>query len=159
MGARRRRALSDPRSVDTVACCMAQVDAGKAVMQHVSEEHLLHECRHWTAGHHTTELLEPPVGASGIQAFYSHPGAVLLGTVVDGDCGLDVACMMLGVPLEGRRHTRTARSCERKSGTKCASALRSFGVARGYARAGPRAPPAGSTGSSPHVRTNPHRKP
>lgn len=32
------------------------------------------------------------------QAFYQRLGVILLGTVVDGDCGLDVCCQMLSLP-------------------------------------------------------------
>ena len=33
-----------------------------------------------------------------MDSFYARLGIVLLGTVMDGDCGIDTACMMLGLP-------------------------------------------------------------
>ena len=37
-------------------------------------------------------------GGPGLQGFYSSKGIAVLGTVMDGDCGIDVACQMLGLP-------------------------------------------------------------
>ena len=37
-------------------------------------------------------------GGPGLQGFYSNKGIAVLGTVMDGDCGIDVACQMLGLP-------------------------------------------------------------
>ena len=33
-----------------------------------------------------------------MQGYYSSKEVALLGTVMDGDCGIDVACQMLGLP-------------------------------------------------------------
>ena len=33
-----------------------------------------------------------------MESFYVSLGIVLLGIVMDGDCGIDTACMMLGLP-------------------------------------------------------------
>ena len=33
-----------------------------------------------------------------MESFYARLGIVLLGTVMDGECGIDTACMMLGLP-------------------------------------------------------------
>ena len=33
-----------------------------------------------------------------MQGYYSSRGVAVLGTVMDGDCGIDVACQMLGLP-------------------------------------------------------------
>ena len=35
---------------------------------------------------------------SGIVPFYNGIGAAVLGTVMDGDCGIDTMCMMLRRP-------------------------------------------------------------
>ena len=37
-------------------------------------------------------------GGPGLQGYYSSRGLAVLGTVMDGDCGIDVACQMLGLP-------------------------------------------------------------
>ena len=39
-----------------------------------------------------------PWWGDSIEALYSSMGMALLGTVVDGDCGIDVACQMMGLP-------------------------------------------------------------
>ena len=37
-------------------------------------------------------------GGPCLQGYYSSRGLAVLGTVMDGDCGIDVACQMLGLP-------------------------------------------------------------
>ena len=37
-------------------------------------------------------------GGPGLQGYYNSIGVAILGTVMDGDCGIDVACQMLGLP-------------------------------------------------------------
>ena len=37
-------------------------------------------------------------GGPGLQGFYSSNGIAVLGTVMDGHCGIDVSCQMLGLP-------------------------------------------------------------
>ena len=37
-------------------------------------------------------------GGHCLEGFYSSKGIAVLGTVMDGDCGIDVACQMLGLP-------------------------------------------------------------
>ena len=43
-------------------------------------------------------VLDGNEGGPGLQGFYSSKGLAVLGTVMDGDCGIDVACQMLGLP-------------------------------------------------------------
>ena len=83
-------------AVDGVVCCMMALPNGAVEMVPVSEDYPLDRCRHFVACHTLPEALAC-VGAS-IQAFYGRLGVVLLGTVADGDCGIDTACMMLGLP-------------------------------------------------------------
>ena len=83
-------------AVDGIVCCLRSLDDGRVEMVPVSEEHPLHECRHFVAGHKFTGELE--CEGTSMQAFYGRLGVALLGTVADGDCGLDTACMMLGIP-------------------------------------------------------------
>ena len=82
--------------VEGVCCCLEARPDGNVVMVPVSEEHLLHRCRHFLG----CTRVEPDkrIGGTSIQAFYHRLGVVVLGTVVDGDCGLDLACMMIGLP-------------------------------------------------------------
>ena len=42
--------------------------------------------------------LDCHTGGHGLQGFYSSKGIAVLGTVMDGDCGIDLACQMLGLP-------------------------------------------------------------
>ena len=83
-------------AVDGVVSCMKALPSGRVQMIHVSEEHPLAECRHFIACH----TLDNPLPCEGdeIESFYGRLGVVLLGTVMDGDCGIDTACMMLSLP-------------------------------------------------------------
>ena len=102
--------------MDGIVCCLRSLDDGRVEMVPVSDEHPLHECRHFVAGHKFTGELE--CEGTSMQAFYGRLGVVLLGTVADGDCGLDVACMMLGIPqtadnLNALRREVSEYLCER----------------------------------------------
>ena len=79
-----------------VLCCMRALPSGRAEMVPVSEQHPLAECRHFVACH----ILDNALECEGycMESFYARLGIVLLGTVMDGDCGIDTACMMLGLP-------------------------------------------------------------
>ena len=84
-------------AVDGVCCCLAPADeGGEAAMMPVSETHPLDMCRHFLAA------VRMAGGACsrgpGLQGFYNNIGVAVLGTVMDGDCGIDVACQMLGLP-------------------------------------------------------------
>ena len=93
--------------VDAVCCCFEVIDHGHARMVPVSEEHPLHETRHYVAAKQI-EMNDASTG-DGIQSHYQRLGVVLLGTVMDGDCGVDCACQMLGLAS-----TREARDQLRK---------------------------------------------
>ena len=79
-------------------------ELGTARPQPVSEERPLSECKHFVVGHLSTAAL--PGEALGIRGFYAARDVLVIATVVDGDRGLDVACMMLGLPRSS--HNRTA---------------------------------------------------
>ena len=83
-------------AVDGVVCCMKAMPNGRAEMGPVSAEQPLSDCRHFVACHALDHELE--CNGESMQAFYGRLGVVLLGTVMDGDCGIDTACMMLGLP-------------------------------------------------------------
>ena len=82
-------------AVHAVCVCFAVSDGGAARMVPVSEAHPLHETRHFVAA--------IPIPADcdctedSIQGFYQRRGLVMLGTVMDGDCGADCGCQMLGI--------------------------------------------------------------
>ena len=65
-------------------------------MMPVSETHPLSMCSHFVAG--APMVLDGNEGGPGLQGFYSSKGLAILGTVMDGDCGIDVACQMLCLP-------------------------------------------------------------
>ena len=79
-------------AVDCVCVCCTE-EGGWAP---VNKENPLHKCKHFVAAAHVGE----PLGAAGhsLEEFYQSRGVVLLGTVVDGDCGIDVMCNMLSLP-------------------------------------------------------------
>ena len=83
-------------AVDGVVCCMRTPPDGAVEMVPVSEGHPLADCRHFLACHALPDAMA--CAGESIQAFYGRLGVVLLGTVMDGDCGIDTACMMLGLP-------------------------------------------------------------
>ena len=78
---------------------MVPAVAARAHMMPVSEEHPLPGCNHFVAAVAMGGSL--PGGGHSIEGFYSSHGMALLGTVADGDCGIDVACLMLGLEQTG----------------------------------------------------------
>ena len=85
-----------PGVCEGVCCCLKAEEGGAAVFCPVSDETPLNMCRHFIACTRLDAALE--TGGTSIQAFYNRLGIVLLGTVCDGDCGPDFACMALGFP-------------------------------------------------------------
>ncbi len=85
-------------AVDAVACCMvpAVAGGGHAKMVQVSATHPLRDCNHYIAAAPMADVLLG--GGDSIEALYSSMGMALLGTVMDGDCGIDVACQMEELP-------------------------------------------------------------
>ena len=83
-------------AVDAVVCCMVPRSGGYAEMVPVSEEHPLSECRHFVSC--TNIGMELSVPGTSIENFHQRLGQAILGTVTDGDCGLDVMSQMIGRP-------------------------------------------------------------
>lgn len=77
-------------AVDGVVCCMWADET--------SENNPLDGCRQFVACHSSPDVME--CGGASMQAFYARLGVILLGTVADGDCGLDTACIMLSLPQD-----------------------------------------------------------
>ena len=82
-------------AVDGVVCCMRALPSGRAEMVPVSEDYPLAECSHFGVCHKLEHELE--CEGDSIESYYGRLGIVLLGTIMDGDCGIDTACMMLGL--------------------------------------------------------------
>ena len=83
-------------AVDGVCCCLGSAVAGAATLFPASKEHPLNECLHFLAA----SRIEADVAAEGpdIVSFYTRLGVVVLGIVMDGDCGIDTMCEMLQRP-------------------------------------------------------------
>ena len=84
-----------PCTIDAVACCMVPSGRGLADMHAVSDAHPLSLVKHWLGGISiaTCEADDgTPVGIS-----YRQHGVVVLGSVTDGNCGIDVMCQMMGL--------------------------------------------------------------
>ena len=92
--------------VEAVCCCFESLPDGTALMRPVSEEFPLDRCRHFLAC--SFLHFEEPAQGTSIQAFYQRLNRVTLGSVCDGDCAIDVSCMMLGIPqtFENRQALR-----------------------------------------------------
>ena len=97
--------------VQGVCCAVVTLPDASTRLQAISDEFPLHRCRHYVAAVAAAlGALDAPAAkdALNFQAFYESRGVVLLGSVVDGDCGVDVMNMMLGSPqsLENRTQLR-----------------------------------------------------
>jgi hypothetical protein len=81
--------------IDVVVCCQGRYDEDKVPLHEVSEEYPLEECNHYLAA------ARKPVGGGrgvGLQGFYNDIGRILLPTITNGNCGIDVMCQMKGIP-------------------------------------------------------------
>ena len=85
-----------PCVADAVSCCIFQTGTD-VHMREVCDKHPLDHCNHWM-GAVAMGSRVPAVAEPTIEGFYSNLGYALLETVCDGDCGVDVACQMLGLP-------------------------------------------------------------
>ena len=64
-------------------------------MMPVSDTYTMTMCSHFVAAVRMDGVSH--TGGPGLQGYYSRMGIAVLGTVMDGDCGIDVACQMLGL--------------------------------------------------------------
>ena len=71
-------------------------DVAVASMVPVSETHPLSMCSHFVAAVPMEGVCHE--GGPCLQGYDSSRGLAFLGTVMDGDGGIDVACQMLGLP-------------------------------------------------------------
>ena len=98
--------------VQGVCCAVVTLPDASTRLQVISDEFPLHRCRHYVAAVAAPDVAAVAASdskdAMNFQAFYESRGIVLLGSVVDGDCGVDVMNMMLDKPqsLENRTQLR-----------------------------------------------------
>ena len=90
-----------PCAVDAVCCCVKSTGVNVQLMQ-VSEDYPLNVCNHYVGGV-AMGCQGPAVAVPTIEGFYTSLGIALLGTICDGDCGIDVACKMLGLHQTARQ--------------------------------------------------------
>jgi hypothetical protein len=85
-------------AVQAVCVCYEEGEEGVEArrMIPVSEEHPLSEVKHFLSAMH----LPGPVqsDADNIEAYYHKLAVAVLGTVADGDCGVDCCCQMMSLP-------------------------------------------------------------
>ena len=90
--------------VDGVCCIMEHdVESERVNLMHVSEMHPLSKVNHYIAGVPMTGGVYGKDGS--VYDFYSSRLA-LLGTVMDGDCGIDLCCLMMGRPQSTSERSR-----------------------------------------------------
>ena len=97
-----------PTLVDAISCACVPQDGGAPKFCQISKEYPLGQCKHFVAGVRAGGELELSAVA-GIEAFYAQHGLVVLGTVADGDCGLDVMLQMMGDPDQSAERRRELR--------------------------------------------------
>ena len=102
--------------VDAVCCCFEPaVAGGLAEMVEVSETHTLRQCRHYVAA--TPLSLGLHDEGTSMQSFYNRLSMVLLGTVMDGDCGIDAMCQMIGRPQTAANRLALREESRTRTGT------------------------------------------
>ena len=84
-----------------VSCCLESSSGGYAKIMPISDLHPLAQCRHFVAAFAVDQLSDAAVaeylaGGTEFEAMYHGLGLVPVGTVCDGDCGIDVMSQMLG---------------------------------------------------------------
>ena len=93
--------------VVAIPCAVVSDASGIPSWAPISDEHPLHETRHFIAG---ASAPVTPIGdnTDAFTAFYTKLGVVHLPTLADGDCALDVMLMMLGrvTSLDARTQLR-----------------------------------------------------
>ena len=82
-------------AADAVACAPIAEDGQLTGWARIDDDNPLRMCRHWVAAAHIGAPVHQDC-ASEIVRFYGEMGYAILGTVADGDCGIDVLCQMVG---------------------------------------------------------------
>jgi hypothetical protein len=92
---------------DGICCCIAPAVPGgdsDTTWYPVSADHPLNEVKHYVAGIPMDKSI--PQDTNTLAGFYSATGIALLGTVCDGDCGLDAMCIMASLPQHVDQRTQ-----------------------------------------------------
>ena len=92
-------------AVDGVCCCPG--DGGWAP---VSKDYPLHRCRHFVAG---VAIAPENIDGDTFSHFYRRLGIAIVPTIADGDCGVDTACLMLGIPQTVKHRERLREEVSR----------------------------------------------
>ena len=92
--------------VDAVLCAIGVAGPGKAMLHPVSEDFPVDKCNHWVGACESKTPIGATVADSSLQAYYNQFGVIVLGTVIDGHCGPDVGCKMLGWPQTSLNRSR-----------------------------------------------------
>ena len=82
---------------DAIVCTYASAKNGESVCHHVSEEHPLNAINHYIVGVRGHGEMHGE-SQNTITSFYLARGVIPLGTVADGDCGIDTMCYLRGSP-------------------------------------------------------------
>ena len=97
-------------AVDGVCVACEPAVAGPSKMYPISDMRTARKTSHFVAAVSVGDILLEPGYQCGseLERFYYDRGVVVLGTVCDGDCGIDVVCQMIGAPQtpEQRRLVR-----------------------------------------------------
>ena len=79
------------------------VERERVNMMHVSEMHPLSKVNHYIAG---VPMTGGVYGKDGSVYDFCSSRLALLGTVMDGDCGIDLCCLMMGRPQSTLERSR-----------------------------------------------------
>ena len=79
-----------------IPCALVAQSGGSVALAPISEEHPLSKTCHYVAGIVVPEC-KVTTDACSFEALYASLGVAVMASVVDGDCGLDVMTMMLGI--------------------------------------------------------------
>lgn len=103
-----------PCAVSAIPCALAAKAGGAVECVPISDQHPLRRTCHYLGGIHMpgTAVAGNADFTCGFEVFYAKIGVAVISTVMDGDCGLDVMCQMLGRPpsLAARCEIRDAIS-------------------------------------------------
>jgi len=97
-------------AVEAVCCALKVQPSGHALLCPISKENPLNACKHFVACTRVADaaVADADPSATEFDQLYSSLGVVVLGTVVDGDCGIDAMTMMLSQPssIDARKQLR-----------------------------------------------------
>ena len=109
-----RHKCTYPCAVAGVCAAVEQLGNGIRYRE-ICPDFPLDTCRHFMAVVHCPEPAKDHTARAGtlIEEFYRSRGLMLHGTVADGDCGLDLMCIMLNLPQTLVSRTMLRKELER----------------------------------------------